>query len=58
LNKKTLALTTIKKDIVAGIPDEELMKKYELSPGALRTLFDKLSQAIANGSAYVELESQ
>ena len=58
MHKKTLALTAIKEDIVAGIPDEDLMEKYELSPGGLRTLFDKLSRAIANGSAYVELESQ
>lgn len=58
MHKKTLALTTIKEELVAGIPDEELMEKYELSQGGLRTLFDKLSRAIANGSAYVELESQ
>lgn len=58
MQKKTLALTTIKADLAAGVPDEELMEKYELSLDGLQALFDKLSRAIASGSSHVELETQ
>ena len=58
MSKKTLALETIKADLGAGIPDEELMEKYELSPGGLQSLFDKSIQAVASGSSHVQIESE
>jgi hypothetical protein len=58
LHKKTLILTAIKDDLAAGLPDEELLEKYEISPVGLQALFDKLLKAIASGSSHVELESR
>ncbi len=55
--KKTLALSTIKADLDAGIPDEDLMEKYDLSAGDLDVFFDKLIRAVANGSSHIQLES-
>ena len=58
MSKKTLDLETIKSDLAADKPDEELIEKYELSPGELQALFDKLIRAVASGSSHVQIESQ
>jgi hypothetical protein len=58
MSKKNVALETIKADLAAGIPDEELMAKYEISPGGLQPLFDKLIRAVASGSSHVQIESE
>ena len=58
MSKKTLPVETIKSDLAADIPDKELMEKYELSPGALQALFDKLIRAVASGSSHVQIESE
>ncbi len=58
MSKKIVALETIKADLAAGIPDEELMEKYEISPSGLQTLFDELIRAVASGSAHVQIESE
>jgi hypothetical protein len=58
MSKKTFALATIKSDLSAGMPDEELMEKYELSPGGLQALFDKSIRAVASGSSHVQIESE
>lgn len=58
MSKKTLALDAVKSDLAADIPDEELMDKYDLSPGGLQALFDKLIRAMANGASYVQIESE
>jgi hypothetical protein len=56
--QRTLALSAIKSDLDAGIPDKELIEKYEISPDGLQVLFDKLIQAIASGSSHIQLESE
>jgi len=58
MSEKTLDLETIKSDLAADIPDEELMEKYDLSPGGLQALFDKLIRAVASGASHVQIESQ
>jgi uncharacterized protein (DUF433 family) len=58
MSKKTLALETVKSDLAAGISDEDLMYKYDLSPGGLQALFDKLIRAMANGTSHVQIESE
>jgi hypothetical protein len=58
MSQRTLALSTIKSDLDAGIPDKELIEKYEISPDGLQVLFDKLIQAMANGSSHIRLESE
>ena len=39
------------------MPDEQLMKKYRLSPDGLERLLAKLLKALANGASEIEVES-
>ncbi|MGO9118525.1 MAG: hypothetical protein ACLQPD_13080 [Desulfomonilaceae bacterium] len=44
-------------DLDQGMPDEQLMKKYRLSPGGLKRLLANLLKALANGASEIEVES-
>lgn len=45
MEKKRLSAKEVLKDIRAGMSDQELMDKYDLSPGGLQSLFEKLMKA-------------
>jgi uncharacterized protein (DUF433 family) len=55
--KVILAVSDLRSDLHAGLPDEELMAKYKLTPEGLKTLLDQVIRAIACGSSQVELET-
>lgn len=55
--KVILALSELRSDLHAGLPDEELMAKYNLTPDGLKTLLDQVIRAMACGSSQVELET-
>ena len=56
--KKTIMVAEIVADLDRGMPDEQLMKKYRLSPDGLGRLLDKLLKALANGASEIEVESE
>jgi hypothetical protein len=58
MSQKTLAVETIKADLDAGMPDEELTEKYEISPDGLPAFLDKLIRAVASRSSHVQIESE
>lgn len=53
---KTLSVDEIKTYLNKGIPDDELMRAFGLSPSELKDLFDQLIRAMANGSPYVHIK--
>ena len=55
--KKTIMVAEIVADLDQGMPDEQLMKKYQLSPDGLERLLAKLLKALANRVSEIEVES-
>ena len=55
--KKTVRVAQIVADLDQGMPDEQLMKKYQVSRNGLERLLDKLLKALANGASEIKVES-
>lgn len=47
--KRTLEVKALMDDIKAGLTDEEIISKYDLSKDTLPKVFEKLIRAIAGG---------
>jgi hypothetical protein len=55
--KKTIRVAEIVADLDQEMPDEQLMKKYQVSRDGLETLLANLLKALANGASEIEAES-
>ena len=55
--KKTIMVAQIVADLDQEMPDEQLMKKYQLSRDGLERLLDNLLKALANRASEIEVES-
>lgn len=55
---KTLSVEKIRNHLSKDTSEEELMRSYGLSPEELKALYEKLIRAVADGSLYIELNSE
>jgi hypothetical protein len=55
--KKTIMVAEIVSDIYQRMPDEQLMKKYQVSRDGLERLLANLLKALANRSSEIDIES-
>lgn len=54
--KRILMLRQIAEDLRAGLTDEQLMSKYNLSADALKDLLARFARAYALGSGEIEVD--
>ena len=55
--KKTIMVAEIVADLDQETPDEQLMKKYQISRDGLQRLLANLLTTLAKGSSEIDMES-
>jgi uncharacterized protein (DUF433 family) len=54
---KRISVECLRTDLNADMSDQDMMRKYDLSEEALRTVFFELIQAVMHGRSHIEIHN-